>query len=401
MSPFAVRRTRRARRARPAARRNLHLESLEPRAMLAISGGNVKAELFGSTLVLTGDDAGNQVIVASVAGGGVAVGGNNTTINGSTNPFVTTKKVVNIVANMNGGNDVIGFGNSAAGFAAQLDEYEIIPPFDVVALQNAIDAVDGGASEFAIPGSLTITTAGGGDLVGILGTVGGSVVANLGSAPAEGYNAFIIGYDDPPVVSTVRGSVTVVGGAQKDAASLLGTVVRGSVVASLGDGDDFFDTSELRVRRDVSVVTAGGDDEVFLHCHDDLPATVVGGTVAVDTGLGDDLIEIESDIGKVLSVVSGGGNDEILVAETSVGINAVINAGGDEDLVGLGDVQVRYNLFVYLEGANDVLSLADVRTRNAFLYGGLGENTLNIDNASRSGIRTLRYYQFQTVTTIV
>lgn len=43
------------------------------------------------------------------------LGAPGTTINGSTNPFVTSRTVTNIVANLNGGNDAIGFTNSAQG----------------------------------------------------------------------------------------------------------------------------------------------------------------------------------------------------------------------------------------------------------------------------------------------
>lgn len=397
MAPFTFARSRTARRA---TRRRLHVESLESRAMMAVLS-NVTAQVFGSTLVLTGDNNSNQLVVASVAGGGIAVLGNNTTINGSEDPFVTSRKIVSIVANLNGGADVIGFGNNAEGFADQLDEYSIPAPFDPVDLQNAIDAVDDGASVFSIPGSLTITTGAASDLVGIIGNVGGSVVVNLGSAPSDGFNAFVLGADELDYASRVGGSVTVVGGDQTDGASLLGSRVGGSVVASLGEGNDFFDAADLRVRRSVSVVTAGGDDQVFLHNHDDGPLTVVGGSIVIDTGLGEDYVELATDVNGVLSIVTGAGSDEIAVADSTVGVNAVINAGGDADAVGLTNVQVRYNLLVFLEGGNDLLTLVEVQARNAFLYGGLGNNELRIDAASRAGIRKLRSYQFQTVSTIV
>ena len=100
-------------RRRVASRSPLLLERLERRLPLA---GNVTAQLVGSTLVLTGDAAGNELVVASAAGGRLAVFGNATTINGASttpNPFVTTRAVTSVVANLNAGNDVIGFGNDA------------------------------------------------------------------------------------------------------------------------------------------------------------------------------------------------------------------------------------------------------------------------------------------------
>ncbi|NBW96705.1 MAG: hypothetical protein EBR28_08220, partial [Planctomycetia bacterium] len=75
------------------------------------------AELVGSTLRLTGDSMGNEVVVASAAGGKIAVIGLDTTINGSSGSFLTNKPVTSIIANLNGGNDAIGFSNSAQNYA--------------------------------------------------------------------------------------------------------------------------------------------------------------------------------------------------------------------------------------------------------------------------------------------
>lgn len=58
----------------------------------------VAAQLVGSVLRITGDDLAKQIVVASVAGGRIAVAGNGTTVNGAATPFVTTGPVRNIVA---------------------------------------------------------------------------------------------------------------------------------------------------------------------------------------------------------------------------------------------------------------------------------------------------------------
>ncbi|MFM8803647.1 MAG: hypothetical protein ACKOK8_07025, partial [Planctomycetia bacterium] len=123
---------------------------MEQRLPLA---GNVLAELTGSALRLTGDSLANDVLVASAAGGRIAVIGIATTINGGPAAFVTSGPVTTIVANLNGGDDAVGFGNKAADYAGQrqftmlatgpssawFGEQEPPIPFDVVALQVMID----------------------------------------------------------------------------------------------------------------------------------------------------------------------------------------------------------------------------------------------------------------------
>lgn len=405
-----------------SARLGLHVEALERREVLAALGGNVAAQLVGSTLLLTGDSFGNQLVVASVAGGKIAVIGNDTTVNGSVEPFVTNKPVVSIIANLNGGDDGIGFGNNAQGFADQLDALGILAPFDIAALQIVIDDVADGATRFSLPGSLVITTDGGTDFVGIIGDVGGSLSANLGSAPTgpDSGNALMIGgLIDPAYASRVGGGVSIVGGAQRDGIELAGTTVGGGVAVALGNGenylglyessmaslaytggaaDDNVDAADLRVRYGVSIVTGAGADEVYLHEHDSGPQTVVGGSMAINTGADDDYVEISSAVSGALSLVTGTGDDEVRIYETSVGLNAVIDTGTGDDSVAINLTRIRYNLFVSLGAGNDDLELTAVSAFAAYLYGGPGTNSLDIDSASRTGIRRLFYTQFQTVT---
>jgi hypothetical protein len=246
----------RQRRNRNSFRSPTHLERLEQRLPLA---GNVTAELTGSTLRLAGDNLANDVMVASVAGGRIAVIGMNTTINGGTGAFVSSTAVTSIVANFNGGDDAVGFGNRAADFASQRlfamlafspasawsGEQQPPAPFDVAALQARIDAAAGGVTMFSIPGSLTVATGDGNDSLGISGDLGGSVVVNLGSADIG--NGVVIGAEE--AASRVGGSVSV--------------KVLGNVVVNTGTGNDG-DTVRLvgDIRRDVSVTTGGGRDTV-------------------------------------------------------------------------------------------------------------------------------------------
>jgi hypothetical protein len=438
----------RSRKTRAASRSALRVECLESRLALAVLGGNVTAQLLGSTLLLTGDALDNALVVSTATGGRMAVlGGLGTTINGSTSPFVTSRAVTSIVANLNAGNDVVGFTNSAVGLVNQLTTFGISSPFSPTDLQALIDEATGGIPAFTLPGSVTVTTAAGNDAVGIIGTVGGSVAANLGSSssltgPGEG-NGFAIGdLFDRSVANRVGGSVSVMGGAQRDAVRISNTNVAGVMVAALGNGENF-----CRISGDGSTFgsfayTGGtGDDGVFLNHRDpltirngvsvltgtqgrdfvELIVTTIGGSVVVNTGAGagDDYIDVEADIRGGLSAITGAGNDSLNVysptigggllmnsgagddtvgcGKTVVALNTVIDAGAGDDSVFINGLATRYNLFVYLGAGDDGLEVYNSSAFAAFLYGGTGTNSLETNAATRRGIRTLKYFQFQTV----
>lgn len=431
----------RSRKSRSSRNSTLRLESLESRLPLA---GNVTAQLSGSTLLLTGDALDNQLMVATAPGGKMAVvGAPGTTINGSANPFVTTRAVSNIIANLNGGSDAIGFSNNATSLANQLTSLGVTVPFNPATLQAAIDLVAPGVTTFSLPGGLTVTTGDGDDAVGIVGNVGGSVVANLGSAIAGSKQGNALGIGDPAGgASRVGGVVSVVGGAQKDSVGLVGTTVGGGVALALGNGENsafvngdgatigsfaytggtasdyVYLVNKLTVKNSISVFTGNqGEDEIGLYA----PMTV-GGSVILNTGTGADYdyLDLAGDIRGDLSVTTGAGNDEIYVSSSKIGLGLAINSGAGNDLiefgsstVGLntvvdagagndrvvsGNLTTRYNLFVYLGAGNDELTLNNARALAAFLYGGTGTNSLTTNAATRAGVRTLRSFQFQTVT---
>lgn len=406
-------------RRRTPARRPLRVEALERRELMA---GDITARLAGSTLVLTGDSLGNQLLVTSVSGGQIAVLGGDTTVNGSTSPFITGRPVTSIVASLNGGDDVIGFGNSAQGFADQLIGMGVSPP-DVVELQDEIDSVANGTTTFSLPGSLTITTAAGADAIAIIGVVGGSVTATLGSAPTGGNgNRLTIGGTNPAYASRVGGAMSIVGGGQRDVVEFLTTAVGGAVVAALGNGENYLgmrDTSiasltytggtgvdgvsspRLRVRNGVSIVTGAGADSVFVGAGGDGLASV-GRSVVINTGSGDDFASVAGDVNGAVSVITGQGNDQVGVYSASVGLDTVINTGTGNDAVDIVGFQGRFNLVVSLGAGNDRVLLADITTTlAACLYGGPGTNALTYYEEVPAGIRWFSYVQFQTVTVIV
>ncbi len=90
-----------------ACHHRLALESLEPRTLLS---GNVTAEVIGGDLIITGDDAGNEVIVHEIGiqpGFYVASGGGGTQINGGAGPDVFNNVTGDIRIILNDGDNTL------------------------------------------------------------------------------------------------------------------------------------------------------------------------------------------------------------------------------------------------------------------------------------------------------
>jgi len=423
------------RRSQRASRSSLRFESLEQRLPLA---GNVMAELVGSTLRLTGDSMGNGVVVASAAGGKIAVISPDTTINGSSGAFLTNRPVTSIVANLNGGDDTIVFSNTAEIYAearvfidSLRNGFADAPaeaPFDVAALQTAIDNVAAGVTTFSIPGSLTVTTADGDDAVGIGGNVGGSVNVNLGSA--DNSNGLFIG------ANRIGGAVTVVGGRSNDFVALGNVTVAGRVSADLGDGsncmfvageataptiigslaytggantDSFWILGKVTVRNDVRINTGlRGEDSVGFSTSEDGSAVNVLGNVVVNTGTGSDgdTVTLVGAIRGAVSVTTGGGRDTVCVSSSvgwitsdgsnpvpvvefagrsAVGLDLTINTGAGNDLITIGGSTVGRNATIDAGSGNDDVRIDTMQVRRSlFIRLGAGDDTLKITNLTAS-----------------
>lgn len=308
-----------------------------------------------------------------------------------------------------------------------------------------MNAATGNTPTFTLPGSLSVNSGAGSDAVAIIGNIGGSVAANLGSATGTGTDGNLLALGDTGaknVTSSVGGAVSVVGGDQGDSVVLWGTDVRGGVSLALGNGENYAElqgqgatigsftytggtgndvaqlANEITVRNDVSVFTGPrGEDGFGLTNQATVNGSVVVNTgaaadrdytffsfstirrnLSLTTGAGDDAILVgDSTIGGAVTVASNAGNDTLIFGGSTVGLNTVIDAGAGNDSVLVSDFTTRSSLFVYLGAGNDGLTLSNARAFAAFLYGGTGSNTLTTDAATRTGVRTLRYYQFQAV----
>ncbi|MEZ6058412.1 MAG: hypothetical protein R3C01_17055 [Planctomycetaceae bacterium] len=173
-------------------------EILESRRLLA---GNVKAAVKGETLILTGDNAGNQIDIDGV-NGNITVTGIGTVINGS-NTELSFSGIENVVVNLKKGDDVVNLGRLG----------------DLVILHN-----------------LSINTAGGDDIVDFWGLIG---------------------------ALEVGGNIQIKTGGGADEVYLDGITVQDSVSVDLGGGSDLVNVSQCTFLDSAFINGRGGFDQVF------------------------------------------------------------------------------------------------------------------------------------------
>lgn len=410
-----------------AHRRRPHLgvEPLEPRLVAA---GDVTARLVGTTLLLAGDAQANEINVASVADGSIAVLGADTTINGSATPFVTSSPVRHIVAWFAGGDDVVAFSNTSFGVASLRGFLTGFGSARPVVPQDAIDAVAAGATSFFLPGSITLVTGTGDDTVLIVGDVGGSVAVNLGPAHTthvDHGNLFGVGWnarepDGSLSESHIGGSLVVTGGTAADGIGLYAVAVGGSVWAALGSGMNSVEMALTRVQGGVAMTSSGGcgfrfnssvvhgavslslgnrGNDVVLSDRTSLVRAAVG-SITITTGAGNDFVLVgDLDVRRGVQIASGAGADWIELGGRGlgpvVGGGVTIASGAGDDRVRVSSSRIGGTLTIALGGGNDFLSVRSTRALAIWLCGGPGVNTLALNAAAPRGIRL---YRFQVMT---
>ena len=311
---------------RRSPRRRLLLESLERREVLA---GNVTASVVGATLTLKGDGADNSLAIVALGNNRFTVTGLNTTINGSTAAFSPNQSIFNITGNLGGGNDNLGLTNNAQGLdtlatSAGLD-LEATTGLTVAQMQARIDAVTT-VNTFALSGSLTVQGGAGNDLIGIVGNVAGSVIADLGSANAAGGNA--LGIDGTTVaggVASVGGVLSVTGGSQVDGLILQNAKIGGSVIANLGAGNDSLKIDNAQIRAALSALLGNGNDQLDIDGLDALSATILAGA-------GEDVLTIDDAHIDVCYANLGAGNDTATLTQSSGKVATIDGSRGTDRL---------------------------------------------------------------------
>ncbi|MEZ6123734.1 MAG: hypothetical protein R3C49_11220 [Planctomycetaceae bacterium] len=264
---------------------------LEVRSLLA---GNVLVSFVGADLVVTGDDASNQVDVVVDGGNIVVRGRENTTVNGGSTAFVaatgSTILSDDFFVRLGSGDDVLFVeGVSISGRAS-------------VAGQAGNDSV--GFLNTTIAGHVGIVTSTGSDVVNL-----DSVVARQGVTVQTGRNDDTVRIVD----STITGNVVLATGRHADTVVLDTTSVSGSVrVATAGGADNVVMTDSTIGGRFVAA-TGRGNDFVML---DNLAVT--GRSVLRTQGQHDlAIVENASRFGS-LKIVGGAGRDGVQIASDTV-----------------------------------------------------------------------------------
>lgn len=345
----------------------LHVEALEARRLCA---GDVTSRLIGSVLQLTGDREDNRIVVAAVKGGGIAVIGDGTTVNGAATPFVTHRPVTAVVATLGGGDDIAAFTNDM--FAIRL-----LYPGDVHVIQDAIGAATDGEFWFTLRGRIAVSAGAGDDRVFLVGEVDGCLMAHLGASSNLTSNAgnslnLVSSVFPQPVGrrnALVRGSLVVTGGNGTDSVGIDHATIHGSFTSNLGGGVNFTVLYDATVGRDLTVTGAAGADNVGAY---------------------------DLDVADAIVLLLGRG-DNTVVSSLGRARRIIVSTGGGRDHVWFQQQVVRDTVQVTLGAGDDDLAFKTVRVRSAILGGGLGTNALTLNAATRSGVRNLHFVRFQTV----
>lgn len=247
---------------------NLRLESLENRNLMA---GDVTVQVFGGSLMISGDEASNGIALSSteVEGqfvvSGLDAGGEETTINGESTPLVVEGVDRNVRIRMGRGDDVVR--------APNLD----------------------------VAGSVSVRTGMGDDVV------------RIGEADA-----------DEAVADIGRGLFIRLGDGD-DRATVANTSARWLRING-GSGDNSIAVRDSNLTGSLTVRSRDGEDDVRLN-------TIDARRIALHTGAGDDSIGILSSTTPQLLVYAGFGDDAVAINESELDRTRLYGSRGTDALV--------------------------------------------------------------------
>lgn len=301
--------------------RRLAAETLENRALLA---GNVTASLDGGVLRLTGDAAGNGVIIRQSGDNlevvGTLAGGAATTVNGSAS-FSASGVTNGLNARLEDGNDVLRFANESG--------------------------------PVTIAGTIFVSTGNGND----------AVTGSLKNASTEAFHLGA-GADRLRLHNSTLGNL----------------VVNGDPLLTANGSSDEVLLTRVRAAGGAVIRTGGGSDRVEIDGASSFPLTLT-----IDAGDGADRIEVEGTtdvpvwVGNALNIVSGRGNDEVRLRDVTVkGVLTITNLDGASN-VELERVKATDGLFAWLGGGDDELRIRNSSSARAGLGGGAGTDTLTLE----------------------
>jgi hypothetical protein len=249
---------------------------------------NVEARVEGSLLVIAGDNAANQIVVARNAAGDVVVTGQNgTLINGVTSARFPRLQLNAAEIQLGGGNDVL----TVRGLQIANDLY--------------VNLGDG-ADRLTVPAAASIIVGGN---VAIEGAGGNEVIRTEG---------IVVGQD-----------LFIDGGTGVLNAAVTGAVIGFNVSLIGDDANDIMTMTSVAAGGDVHVEAKGGSDRVRLTT---VEALLIGISTDANGLVGADrltLIEVSTveDIG----VFTGPGNDLVQMMDVSSAKNLTVSLDSEND----------------------------------------------------------------------
>lgn len=286
-------------------------ETLEERRLLS---GDVSAVLNGTTLVLKGNKASNQIeITGDVTGVSVDALASDaftpTTINGVAGPAVFVGVTDVIFKSKKGNNYVSADTLTLTGnLSIQTNKgFDIVDLIDVTiggnttvkTGKNSDTILVAGTSAFT--GNLKIGAGGGNDHTQIHGEGGGDIVTVAGNTMitlGSGINNFTIFEGD---VGTQFNNVEVKGGKTVDSVTLNSAVIGGALTVNTKGGDDDITVSTATIGGKSQFVSGDGDDVIAI---DEVSSLAL---MTVKLGDGTDTVDVDAGAGPLLALHIYGG----------------------------------------------------------------------------------------------
>lgn len=265
--------------------------------------------------------------------------------------------------------------------------------------ENDTVKINGDATFNPQLGRLNIWTFGGNDAVSV------SNVSLTGTAVIDGGTG-----DDSLAVAgmTTGGNVLIFAGTGNDAVTVSGVAAQ-FFLAVGGIGNDNMAFGGLRVAN-ASLIGEGGNDTITVDdttnaldpatpiVVDDTNNTQVTGLLHIDSGEGDDTVNINGDaafhptVGR-LDVWTFGGIDTVSISNLSATGTIAIDLGEGNDTLTLDTVSTTGELNVFLKGGDDSVSATNVTAdggARARYFGGLGDDTFT--DGGGNGVQGTDYF---------
>lgn len=284
--------------------RPLGLESLEARRVMA---GNVTASIVGGDLVITGDNAANDVRIHQNLGKLVVEGLNGTRINGDNKDRFPAD--VDVRVDLNGGLDKLTVDhNSPLLFNTDIKGNLAIDEVETVKLNNLdlhgsldvdLESVNGRVDmfDFLIEGSLNIHGA------------GGVQKAFLTQGRVE-----------------LNANITFQNGGN-DEIQTVGVLARKSLNVTTGSGADRINLDLFtQVVEDIAIRTGDGDDQVIVQ------QALIGDDLTIDVGDDDNQVTVQNILVDDIFINLDDGDDDVLTLDVDAADVVTLDVDNDDEL---------------------------------------------------------------------